>query len=104
LFNPDDHGPYKFKVETVITALLPPLGIKPSDEVTIRAVELARRWCISCDTVADLLRASELREFGKHNSAIAADHRTSIEQPVKGPFLSFARPLQRASAHNAFLS
>ena len=55
--------------DIVTTAILPPLGLAPAKAVTIRAAELAFRFCLYRDTFRKFLEAGELTEVGRHNVA-----------------------------------
>jgi hypothetical protein len=65
-FQPD-HIPTRGNLQAEIALALPPVGIAPASKVTIRATELARRWCLDSDTINVLIRAGELHQIGKHS-------------------------------------
>jgi hypothetical protein len=53
----------------VLADVLPVFTTAPGAPATIRAVELARRFCLDSGTIATLIRARELIIVGKHNRA-----------------------------------
>lgn len=53
----------------IIAAALPLLGVAPATSVTIRAVELGRRFCLGAETISNFIRAGELLEVGRHDPA-----------------------------------
>ncbi len=59
-------GP-KPKLESIIDSILPVLGRTPATTATIRAVELARRFCLTTESIAKMIRLGELAEVGRHN-------------------------------------
>ena len=61
-------GP-RAKVDDVITAALPSLCVGSDATASVCAIELARRFCLAPDTIAQFLHVGELIEVGRHNSA-----------------------------------
>jgi hypothetical protein len=57
----------KPKLEQIIDATLPMLGLTDTEAATIRGVELAYRFCLCSDSIAQMVRAGELREIGHHD-------------------------------------
>ncbi len=51
----------------IIAAVLPPLENPPVAAPTVRGCELTFRFCCSHSRIQDLVRAGELREFGRHH-------------------------------------
>jgi hypothetical protein len=55
------------KLADIIAAVLPPLENPPVAAPTVRGCELTFRFCCSHNRIQDLVRAGELREFGRHH-------------------------------------
>jgi hypothetical protein len=64
-----DRIPPRGNLQSEIALALPPLGIAPAAKVTVRATELARRWCLDADSINVLIRAGELQQIGTHSPA-----------------------------------
>jgi hypothetical protein len=56
----------KGKLADIIAAILPPLGNPPPAAPMVRGSDLTFRFCCSHSRIQDLVRAGELREFGRH--------------------------------------
>jgi hypothetical protein len=55
------------KLADIIAAVLPPLEDPAAAAPTVRGCELTFRFCCSHNRIVDLVRAGELREFGRHH-------------------------------------
>jgi hypothetical protein len=63
-FQPGQKPGDSSQLSLVITAILPPLGMTPPGKARIRRTELSRNWCVSPETLTNLIRAKELCEVG----------------------------------------
>jgi hypothetical protein len=55
----------KGNLDDVIARVLPSPSLASGGPATVAVTELAFRWCCSAELIADLIRAGELRTFGK---------------------------------------
>ena len=67
----------------VIDAVLPALGMAPVASATIRAVDLAFRWCLNRQTVHRLIRAGELKLVGRWGRGPGQSPRVSYASAVE---------------------
>jgi hypothetical protein len=74
------------KLAGVIASILPRLGLAPAASVTVKGVELARRFFVKADTISNLTRAGELSEVGTHCRA---------NQSARISYVSAAKFLER---------